>query len=127
MRLVVLLLTVLTTGCAAATVTSAGRVPSGDPLKIAVSPAFTFAGGAVMLTWRIERDENLRAFCVDVVGFRRFCEEHPSRRIYQQLLEGVPAGHWPVELTAYYANGVSRVAFTEFCVSGMEVSCGGPD
>jgi hypothetical protein len=126
MRLLVVLLAVLLTGCAART-TTVGRVPSGGVLKISVSPVFLMAGKSIMLTWRIERELEPREFCVEIVGFRRFCEQNPSRRIYQQLVEGVPEGKWTVVLAVLSANGQSRVATTEFCVSGLEVTCGGPD
>lgn len=125
MRWLVVLGFVFTSGCATVTTTH-GRVPSGGPLKIAASPTFLFAGQSVQLTWRIERELNPRSFCVEIVGFRRFCEEHPSRRIFQQRFDGVPEGRWTVWLGVELDNGRMLEATSEFCVSGLEVQCGGP-
>lgn len=118
------------TGCATVPVTEIGQVVNAvQTAKLAISayPRVLFAGQDVQLTWRIEPDDANRAFCVEVVGWRTFCQTSFDHRIYQQFLTGVPAGSYVVRVTVTKADGRTESAETDLCVVGGDVRCGQAD
>jgi hypothetical protein len=123
--LVVLLM--LGSRCTTLPVSQIGQVVTAvkdAQLAISAYPRVLMSGQAVQLTWRIEPDPLNREFCVAVEGWRTFCQTAFDHRIYQQLLDGVPAGRYTVRLTVKRENGTTVQTTTDICVASAEFSCG---
>lgn len=119
----------LAAGCASRT--AAPEAPNTPPTIriLRVLPQFGFAGGALRVTWLIERDDRNRAWCMDIGTWRSSCETMDganARRTFQQTYENVPEGRHVVTLSVEDDLGRLHYARTDVCFNGHDTSCGAP-